>query len=114
MTLRQVGALEAQLAKIPEDARARILLAGSYARLNRSDDATREATMALTLRPNDTLMLYNTACVFATIGRKAEAMNSLRKAWENGWRDSEWARRDPELAALRDDPEFDRLFPASA
>ncbi len=113
MTLRQAGALEAQLAKIPEDARARILLAGSYARLNRGDDATREATMALTLRPNDTLMLYNTACVFATIGRKAEAMNTLRKAWENGWRDSEWARRDPELATLRDDPEFDRLFPAA-
>ncbi|HEX7706353.1 MAG TPA: hypothetical protein VF701_07850 [Thermoanaerobaculia bacterium] len=28
------------------------------------------------------------------------------------WRDAHWARRDPTLAALRDDPEFDRLFPS--
>jgi serine/threonine protein kinase/Flp pilus assembly protein TadD len=111
MTLRQVGALEAQLAKVPEDARARILLAGAYALTQRSDDAMREATLAMTLRPNDTLILYNTACVFAAIGRKAEAMGALRKAWESGWRDTEWARRDPSLAPLRDDPEFDRMFP---
>jgi hypothetical protein len=38
-------------------------------------------------------------------------MNTLRKAWESGWRDTDWARRDPALARLRDDPEFDRLFP---
>ncbi len=111
MTLRQVGTLEAQLAKVPEDARARILLASAYGRLGREDDATREATLAMTLRPNDTLIIYNTACVFAAIGRKAEAMAALRKAWESGWRDTGWARRDPTLAPLHDDPEFDRLFP---
>ncbi|HET7711537.1 MAG TPA: protein kinase, partial [Thermoanaerobaculia bacterium] len=111
MTLRQVGALEAQLAKVPEDARARILLASAYGRLGREEDATREATLAMTLRPNDALILYNAACVFAAISRKAEGMAALRKAWESGWRDTEWARRDPTLAPLHDDPEFDRLFP---
>ena len=111
MGLRQVGALEAHLAKVPEDARARILLAAGYAVLLRREDATREANLAMTLRPNDALILYNVACVFTEIGRKAEGMNALRKAWESGFRDAAWARRDPTLVALHDDPEFDRLFP---
>ena len=109
--LRQIGALEAHLHKVPEDARARILLASGYSRLNRPDDATREATLAMTLRPNDALILYNVACVFTELERKSEAMGALRKAWENGFRDTQWTRRDPDLAALHDDPEFDRLFP---
>jgi serine/threonine protein kinase len=111
MALRQVGALEAHLATVPEDARARILLAAGYATLHRAEDATREASLAMTLRPNDALILYNVACVFTKIDRKADGMAALRKAWETGWRDSQWARRDPSLEPLREDPEFDRLFP---
>ncbi|MEO7368665.1 MAG: protein kinase [Gemmatimonadaceae bacterium] len=111
MSLQQVGALEAHLHKVPEDARARILLAAGYATLQRGDDATREANLAMTLRANDAMILYNVACVFTVIGRKVEAMAALKKAWESGWRDAQWARRDPTLAALHDDPEFDRLFP---
>jgi non-specific serine/threonine protein kinase len=41
-------------------------------------------------------------------------MGALRKAWENGFRDTQWTRRDPDLAPLHDDPEFDRLFPPTA
>ncbi len=40
-----------------------------------------------------------------------EAIDTLRKAWEAGFKDSSWARRDPDLAKLHDDPEFDRLYP---
>jgi hypothetical protein len=34
-------------------------------------------------------------------------------AWEAGFKDSTWVRRDPDLAMLRDEPEFDRLYPAA-
>jgi hypothetical protein len=38
-------------------------------------------------------------------------MDSLRKAWDAGFRDIDWVRRDPDLAFLRSEAEFERLFP---
>jgi hypothetical protein len=38
---------------------------------------------------------------------------TLRMAWEAGFKDFTWVRRDPDLAMLRDEPEFDRLCPAT-
>lgn len=43
-----------------------------------------------------------------------QAMNALRKAWSAGFREADWARRDPDLAILHGDPEFEQLYPASA
>jgi serine/threonine protein kinase/Flp pilus assembly protein TadD len=112
--VQRARAAEAHLVKVPEDARARTLLASDYAELGRVEDAMREATFAITLRPNDALVLYNIACTFSLMGRKEEAMNALRKSWENGFRDSDWARHDPDLSILSDDPEFERMFPENA
>jgi hypothetical protein len=67
--------------------------------------------MALTLRANEASILYNAACTYCGLGRKAEALDALRRAWEAGFRDSVWARRDPDLTPLHGDPEFDRLYP---
>jgi serine/threonine protein kinase/tetratricopeptide (TPR) repeat protein len=103
--------LEAHLRNVPEDARARCHLALAYAAVNRIEDANREANMALALRPNEATVLYNLACVFCQLGRKQEALTALSKAWEAGFRDPTWARRDPDLTLLHDDPEFNRLYP---
>ena len=108
---RRVLTLEAHLKQVPEDARARIQLAIDYAQSDRLDDAVREANLAITLRPNEATVLYNAACAFSTMGRPVEAMDALRKAWEAGFRDPDWARRDPDLAALHGQPEFERLYP---
>ncbi|HKO03704.1 MAG TPA: hypothetical protein VJW51_03090, partial [Candidatus Acidoferrales bacterium] len=82
-----------------------------YADLGREEDALRELNMALTLRANEASILYNAACTYCGLRRKPEAMDALRKAWEAGFRDSVWARRDPDLTPLHGDPEFDRLYP---
>jgi len=111
MAVQRAQVLQAHLTEVPEDARARTLLAGDYADLGRPDDAAREANMAITLRPNDALIAYNSACVFCSLNRKDEAIKALRKAWESGFRDSDWARNDPDLNALHNEPEFDRMFP---
>jgi serine/threonine protein kinase/Tfp pilus assembly protein PilF len=111
MTQRRVAAFENHLKQIPEDARARILLGGDYAALGRPDDALRELNLALTLRANEASILYNAACLYCTLKKKAEALDTLRKAWEAGFRDSVWARRDPDLSLLHDDPEFQHLYP---
>jgi non-specific serine/threonine protein kinase len=41
-------------------------------------------------------------------------MDALRKAWQAGFPRSDWARRDPDLALLHGDPEFDKLYPPTA
>jgi len=109
--LRRVAALENHLKQVPEDARARILLAGDYAELRRVEDAMRELNLAMTLRANEASILYNAACAFSRLNRKPEALDALRKAWVAGFKDATWARRDPDLTILHDDPEFDQLYP---
>ncbi len=114
MTHRRIAAFENHLKQVPEDARARILLGGDYAYLGRPDDAMRELNLAVTLRANEASILYNAACLYCSLDKKPEAMDALRKGWEAGFRDSVWARRDPDLLPLHDDPEFDRLYPEKA
>ena len=109
--LRLIQTLENHLREVPEDARARILIGGMYSQEHRIDDAIRETNLAMTLRPNEATVLYNAACTFANLGRRVEAIEAIRKAWESGFRDAVWTRRDPDLASLHDDPEFERLYP---
>ncbi len=103
--------MEAQIREIPEDARARILLGAYYAEEGREEDAMRETNLAMLLRPNEATVLYNAACTFARSRRRAEAIDALAKAWRAGFRDSDWVRRDPTLSLIRDEPEFQKLYP---
>ena len=110
---RRIPALENHLREVPEDARARIHLGAEYAHMDRLDDAVRETNFAIALRPNDATVLYNAACGFCLMKKRGEALDTLRKAWDVGFKDADWARRDPDLALIHGDPEFDRLFPES-
>jgi len=114
LLLRRIAALENHLKQVPEDARARVLMATDYAEFDRVEDAIRELNMAITLRANEASILYNAACTYAILKRKREALETIKKAWDAGFKDSVWARRDPDLALLNDDPEFLRLYPLPA
>jgi len=111
---RRIIVLEKHLKQVPEDARARIHLACEYAATERPEDAGREADLAIALRPNDATVLYNAACVFCLLKQKPEAVGAIKKAWEAGFRDPDWARRDPDLTFLHGDPDFERLYPEGA
>ncbi len=111
--LRLLQAFERHLREVPEDARARILRAGMFAQEGRVEDSIREANLAMVLRPDEATVLYNAACTFAQLGKRAEAVDALRKAWDAGFKDVDWTRRDPDLASLHGDPDFERLYPAS-
>lgn len=112
-TYREIALFETQLRKTPEDARVRVLLAGGYAHQKRFDDAQREIDLAIVLRPDDTMILYNIACTLCEMDKPKDAMSTLKKAWEAGYRNPAWIRQDPDLAKLQGDPEFERLFPSN-
>ena len=108
---RRKSALENHLKHVPEDARARILLGSDYAEIGREEDALKELNLAMTLRANEASILYNAACLYAMLKRKPEALDALKKAWTAGFRDVSHARRDPDLAILHGEPEFDQMYP---
>ncbi len=110
-TYREIAIFEAQLKKTPEDARVRVLLAGNYAEQGRFEDAKREVDLAMALRPDDTMILYNIACTQCSMGNPKDAMVALKKAWEAGYRNPVWTRQDPDLTILHGDPDFERLYP---
>jgi serine/threonine protein kinase/Flp pilus assembly protein TadD len=106
---RQTRALERQLELVPDDVRARILLAVEYAATERPADAVAQLERAVALRPDDGNTLYNATCVYGVLGRRDEALDMLRRAIKSGYGNFDWVRRDPDLSLLREDPEFREL-----
>jgi tetratricopeptide (TPR) repeat protein len=106
---RLMRALERQLELVPDDVRARILLAVQYASVGRADGAVAQLERAVHLRPDDGNTLYNATCVYGVLGRADEALDMLRRALKAGYANFDWVRRDPDLAILRDRPDFKQL-----
>ena len=90
----------------PDDARARLIYANQLGRYGRRDEAIKEGTKALVLSPGDPVMLYNAACLYASLSEPARAIEALKQAFEAGYTNVGWMKNDPDLIALRGDPEF--------
>jgi len=103
---QQQSTLERHLELVPEDVRARILRASLFVSTGEREHALREIRKALELRPDDTNILYNASCVYSLLGEKAEALALLLRLKQAGILNVDWARRDPDLARLHEDPEF--------
>jgi tetratricopeptide (TPR) repeat protein len=110
---KQTEVMERHLESVPEDGRARILLANNYAVLDEPAKAIGELETAVALRPNDSSILYNAACVYALLQRKQEAVKLLQRSKEAGFLNVDWASRDPDLESLHDEPEFQELMAAA-
>lgn len=109
---RVASVLRQQLELVPEDVRARILLANTLAALGEADESVRHLQTAVALRPKDGTTLYNAACTYGVLGKKTEALDTLKKAASAGYGNMNWAARDPDLDCLHDDPEFRQLVGA--
>ena len=105
-----IKVLRQQLELVPEDVRARILLATQLAYLKEdADESIRHLQTAVALRPGDPNTLYNAACTYGVLEKKAEALETLKKAFAAGYGNQDWAARDSDLDCLHDDPEFLKL-----
>jgi tetratricopeptide (TPR) repeat protein len=101
--------LRQQLETVPEDVRARILLASNLANVGEAEESIRHLQTAVALRPNDGNTLYNAACTFGGLNKKAEALDMLKRAIAAGYGNLNWAARDTDLECLHGDPEFRKL-----
>jgi non-specific serine/threonine protein kinase len=107
---RCLDALEQQLSLVPEDVRARILLASNLAWLGKNEEAAQALQIAIALRPNDANILYNAACTYAILQNKQEALRLLKKLDEMGHLNKGYARQDSDFECLHGDPEFEALL----
>ncbi|HEV2277032.1 MAG TPA: protein kinase [Acidobacteriaceae bacterium] len=101
--------LQQQLERVPEDVRARVLLATFLAYAGQEDEATRHLQTAVALRPGDANILYNAACTYGVMKHKPDALETLKRAIAAGYNNVPWIVNDPDLDCLHDDPEFRRI-----
>ena len=62
------------------------------------------------LRPSDALAHYNLACSYALLKRPDQAVKTLRRAVELGYRDFRYMREDHDLDSIRHHPQFRKLL----
>ncbi|MDQ3874952.1 MAG: tetratricopeptide repeat protein, partial [Actinomycetota bacterium] len=90
----QVSAWEAMFAAVP------------YARAEDWDEAIRIHEEALTERPDHAPLLYNLACMECRGGRHRDALLHLQRAVELEPKWAEYAAKDSDFAAIREEPGF--------
>jgi serine/threonine protein kinase/Flp pilus assembly protein TadD len=107
---RTLKVLRQQLELVPEDVRARILLATLLAHHKEDrEESMRHLQTAVALRPGDANTLYNAACCYGVLGEKVAALETVKKAFAAGYGNRTWAAQDTDLDLLHDEPEFQKL-----
>ncbi len=98
------------LSKHPDDARSHIHYATQLAVVGRAEEAVEQTNKAIALSPDDPLMFYNAACVYARLHQRAVAVDTLRKSIVAGLEDYEWIKTDPDFDSIRDEPGYIALM----
>ena len=85
-------------------------LAEAYARFGGKEETHAIQRQVLAQDSSDPLALYYSACAHALLGETPQALDMLRRAYENGFRAvANSARADSAFATIREGPEFRRL-----
>jgi TolB-like protein/Flp pilus assembly protein TadD/tRNA A-37 threonylcarbamoyl transferase component Bud32 len=95
----------------PDDARAYYFGAGAALAGGQKDKALNWLERALAVDPEDPLILYNVACVYAQMSKTEEAIDCLERTVSHGGTGHrEWMRHDSDLDSLRGNPRFEALL----
>jgi Flp pilus assembly protein TadD len=101
---------EQALEESPDDIAVLSWLAHAYTRIGRIHDGL-ELDLRLTrMMPDDPTACYNLGCSYAMLGRVDDALSTLERAIELGYRDVDLMREDEDLQSLRSEPRFQRLL----
>ena len=98
------------LERHPDDVRALYLSAVIQAELGQHEQAHRSAARALQLEPDDGIVAYNLACMYAVMKEPDRAVDLLQRSTVGGRINLAWLEHDATLAPLRGHPRFDALL----
>ena len=70
------------------------------------------AAKSLSIEPDDPLVLYNVACLYALTDKREEALGYLERAVTNGFGHKESMANDPDLDSVRKTPWFQAIAKA--
>ena len=101
---------EGILAEDPNYVEALIPLAEAYTKVGLHEKGLEVDQRLSSLRPNDATVHYNLACSYALTGQTGDALATLERAMELGYRDVEFLMHDQDLVSLHDEEEFARLI----
>jgi len=94
----------------PGDTRALTLAANALASLDQKQKSLRLLKQALTLDPDDSMVLYNAGCTYSLLGMINEAMHSLERAYDRGLTLKGWYLHDGNLDNIRSSDRFKALM----
>jgi hypothetical protein len=62
------------------------------------------------MEPDDSMLLYNVACIFSMAGRVDDALSFIEGAVAAGLTQREWLEHDSNLDAIRSSPRFQAVM----
>ncbi len=99
--------LEKMLQLDAQNADALLALASVHKKLGHAEESAKFAVQARALiKPED---WYNLACLESVCGNTDTAIENLRRAAQAEKFNRDWAKRDPDLEWIRDDPRFKEI-----
>jgi adenylate cyclase len=78
----------------------------TLAKIGKDQQARVEANKALELSPDDSIMMYNTACFYSRLGDKELALKMFKNSVNTGYENYEWLKHDPDLDNIRNEPGY--------
>ena len=104
-----VEAVKQRIRAHPDDTRALTMGAAVLAKVGEPERAADWLARAVQLDSDDSIVLYNAACVYAALGNVDDAFQCLEGSAARGGLARAWLTNDPDLDPLRSDPRFDAL-----
>jgi serine/threonine-protein kinase len=105
---KAIGLANHDLEVNPRDAETLGYLALYYVKRGDSAQALSSVLRARSLAKDDVNVIYDEAVVHALAGQTADALKSLREAFQKGY-SPDFAKSDPQLDSLANNPEFGSL-----
>lgn len=101
---------ESVLRRAPDYTEVVEILGGLYTKHGRIADGLRMDRKLVRLLPENATAHYNLACSLALSKRQTDALRSLQRAVDLGYRDVDWMLQDPDLEDLKSHPGFTSLL----
>jgi predicted Zn-dependent protease len=106
----EISFCQSILRRDPDDLPTMELLADRLTKAGRLEEGLNLDRKIVAIDPNNAVGHYNLACSLTLTKHFSEAIESLRTAFNKGYREVQWILKDPDLAALHHLPQFSALI----